>query len=232
MTKTNYALLIAMIGLIGCAHLQGGGELNKQKPTQALPSNAFDCDVMMSPGLFYRLKNKENDSKWGHVEVIQMFGFDHPVPVGEFVQVIPPNVDLPVRLLKVLNCTKQEGMGSPWYDLKLEEITSQDFITDDAPEGFGEEYLGYGVCIYPPIAGAQAIPLADLTLPLPQMENYDNIRVAIDFDNDGLVDALFMIACAKEFIREDGEVYCDGDVQFIEAKCNNRWVLVYESGGC
>jgi hypothetical protein len=112
MTKTNYALLIGMIGLIGCEYPQGGGELKKQKSSQAHPSSSSACDVIMSPGIFYKVKNKENDLKWVHVEVIQMFGFDNPVPVGEFVQVIAPHADLPVRLLKVLNCTKQEGMGS------------------------------------------------------------------------------------------------------------------------
>lgn len=230
MTKTNYALLIGMIGLIGCEYPQGGGELKKQKSSQAHPSSSSACDVIMSPGIFYKVKNKDNDLKWVHVEVIQMFGFDNPVPVGEFVQVIAPHADLPVRLLKVLNCTKQEGMESEWYKLELEVIKSQEFKNHDAPEGFREEYLGEGVGIYPPIPGAQVIPLDDLTLQ--KVENYDNIRLAIDFDNDGLVDARLMNVCKKEFIGDDGKVYCDGEVGFIEAKCNDHWVLMYEPEGC
>jgi hypothetical protein len=266
MTKSNCALLLGMIGLIGCHQPQEEtNEIKKQKWNQAIPadpsenrsSNETDpieikedsieiisvnqdsvdsyiesqaCNVIMSPGLFYKVKNKENDLEWVHVEVIQMFGFDKPIPVGEFVQVIPPHSDLPVKLLKVLNCNKQEGIESDWYELELEAIKSPEFKNHHAPEGFREEYLGYGVGIYPPIPGAQTIPLDSKTLQ--QEKNNNNTRLEIDFNNDGLADAVLLKVCEKEIIEEDGKVYCDREVYIIESKCNNIWVLMYETKGC
>jgi hypothetical protein len=93
-----------------------------------------DCNMIMSPGMFYRVKNKETDAEWAHVEVIQMFGFNKPIPIGELVQVIPPHSDLPVQLLKVLNCVQQEGIEADWYELELETINSPAFKNHNAPK--------------------------------------------------------------------------------------------------
>jgi hypothetical protein len=189
-----------------------------------------DCNMIMSPGMFYKVKNKETDAEWAHVEVIQMFGFNKPIPIGELVQVIPPHSDLPVQLLKVLNCVQQEGIEADWYELELETINSPAFKNHNAPEGFRGEYLGFGVGIYPPIAGASVI--ASDSTHLQQEQNIKNKRLEIDFNNDGVADAFLTKVCQKEFIDESGKAYCDQSGYTIEYKCNNRWVLMYESKGC
>ena len=189
-----------------------------------------ECNMIMSPGLFYKVKNKETDAEWTHVKVIQMFGFNKPIPIGEFVQVIPPHSDLPVQLLKVLNCVKQEGIEADWYELELETIKSPKFKNHVTPEGFRGEYLGYGVGVYPPIAGASVIAADSTTLQ--QEQNIKNKRLEIDFNNDGVADAFLTEVCEKEFIDESGKTYCDQSGYTIESKCNNRWVLMYESKGC
>jgi len=147
--------------------------------------------------------------------------------VGEIVQLVPDDKDLPNLEFRVTSVEKVKYEDSDLAPDCCDEYKVEAKILKNIPDkyiGLNKEKIN-GLVIHPPLKFTNFLANPNN----PSLDGETRFFGLIDFDNDGNPDFQSVEYCLKEFEDEDtGEVYCDlyggGDQILI----NNKWIYITE----
>ncbi|PTX61929.1 hypothetical protein C8N46_10326 [Kordia periserrulae] len=176
------------------------------------------------------LRTKEVDSIkiWSEIQAVNVFGFKKDVPLGDIVQVIPLSKKLPILGLKVMKTTKRDDFEDDiWYEVDLEAIQNKAYSTFQGPKERSDEYPIDLLVVHPAVKNCTLLENHHFkTSDLPTNITNEIIKGALDFDNDGLPDAIVCeFCCENRTLADECEYFC-GET-YIKVK--GEWILINTS---
>tara|TARA_R110001632_G_scaffold229642_1_gene366159 strand:+ start:4961 stop:5704 length:744 start_codon:yes stop_codon:yes gene_type:complete len=190
----------------------------------------WDINTTLGEGIIWRMEEKEGSNDWSDIVVTNIFGFKNKIAIGEAVQIIPLRKELPTITLNVVKTTKRDEMAPDiWYEIELENIPKKykEYWEIGALPEIRPEYPSNVIVVYPLMDNCtllQGILFQSKDLPANISNNI--IKGALDFDGDGLPDAILSEFCCKNKQSNDScEYYCSETY----IKVDNKWTMINSS---
>ncbi|MBA2501728.1 MAG: hypothetical protein H0V27_02495 [Pyrinomonadaceae bacterium] len=188
-----------------------------------------------SPGDVMRSSGRQDVSgiaqpPWTEV-VINVGSFNIQPRNGASVTIVPLEVDVAPLQLKIVKVTRQRdectGEGKISWGVELEKIRERSFWEQRAVTGRRED-VPFGVLvIYPAVANARAIKRNELkTTMLPRGVKPATVNAAVDVNNDGKPDLLWVSYCCDAPTRAGNDSNCDLTCGRTYKRGSNGWKLV------
>ncbi len=202
----------------------------RQKRTTTAPDvRAF------SPGDVMRRSGRQDESSisqppWTEV-TINAGSFNVQPRNGASVTIVPLEVDVAPIQLKIVKITRQRdectGEGKISWGVELEKIRERSFWEQRAVTGRRED-VPFGVLvIYPAVANARAIKRNELkTMMLPRGVKPATVNAAVDVNNDGKPDLLWVSYCCDAPTRAGNDSNCDLTCGRTYKRGSSGWKLV------
>lgn len=199
--------------------------------TNFYASTMWNSNTIIGEGMVLRNEKNEGSNQWNSIEIVNVFGFKKEVPIGNKIQIIPLAKELPVIGLKVVKTVEREGFeddgSDKWYEIHPENVLNKEYWIFKGPETRRAEYPSDVLIVYPPVKNATLMDVSKIqSNQIPEEITTNIIKGALDFDNDGLPDAIVCeFCCADKSSSKDCEYTC-GETYL---KIDNKWVMIYES---
>lgn len=189
----------------------------------------WDKNTTIADGIVYRSGENNN---WKSVFATNIFGFKNNPPHGEFAQIVPLRTDLPTIELKITKTTKRNDVDDydkkyDWYEVELEPIKNKNYWIVKSPKNIRAEYPSDILVIYPAIKNVSLLDINKLEeSELPKNTTINAIKGALDFNNDGLPDAVVtQFCCGNKTNKKDCEYEC-GETYL---KLSGNWLQINSS---
>lgn len=187
----------------------------------------WDSTTVIGEAVLWRKAKDDGSGNWESVLATNVFGFKKSIPLGALVQIIPQTKALPAITLEVLKVTKRDDAEEVWYQIELEEIRDSSYwnfqgSTDRRPE-FPCELL----VLYPPVTDCSILLGNEFdAADLPSGVGNELIKGALDFNGDGLPDALICTFCCKDRSPIGS---CDNHCEEFYIKYDHKWSMINAS---
>ena len=185
----------------------------------------WDLNTIIGGGIIYRKEKlidlTEGNNNWSEIVVANIYyshveapyGTAALPPIGETIQLIPHQKELPIIELKIIE------------DGRLENISEnyKEYWSTESLPGINQKYPSEVVIVYPPIKN---LTLLDINKEAYfETSSKEDIKAALDFDGDKKPDLLVEEYCGKGG-EINGEFYCELYEGATTIKINNKWFLI------
>lgn len=167
---------------------------------------------------------------YNYIDISNIFGFTSKLDVNEMIQVVPLRKELPIVELPVISTEYRNDTGfDVWYELELGAIKNDKYSSVAALPEMSAEYPSDVLCIYPVQENCQLLDIKALRKDdLPINVTLDIVKGALDFNNDGIPDALDIEFCCSTRKPRHSED-CDYTCGETYVKLGEKWVMINSS---
>ena len=231
-------LFLVLLFLISCENTKKEASNHKLKTetiktidttqTNFAATNTWNASTTIGEATVLRTKETDSSNTWTQIQAVNVFGFKKDVPLGKIVQVIPLSKKLPILGLKVTKTTKRDDFEDDiWYEVHLESIQNKAYFTFKEPKERSDAYPIDLLVVYPAVENCILLENKPFkTDDLPKNITNEIIKGALDFDNDGLPDAIVCEFCCENRMSADECEYFCGETYL---KVDGKWILINSS---